>query len=529
MRHAREDGGGGAREDALTLLEPSPSPAGLASGSLSWCLGEREPDCKSPTGSASLLPKIFIASILSLLVSSGAAIGISVSFHMLGGSADHAHARALGHNAAPRRQYATSSNNPRADQVQKREMELLLETQPSAPEGVGPGTCYEALLEEAKGLAPVNASKVEKWMHAGPYFAVTGGLGAHEFPKMMGKVREKTIWSFWYDAEHCRSAARCIMPAVAQLCSETVRKHQGGFDYKLLHFDEVLDYVSPMELPLHWKKLQPVQMKDAIMNALLARYGGIAMDVTTILFRTLDAYWLQMVESQATFRGYMYRASGRPWGLPQVIAPWFMMSRREGLLSTAARAQAVYLCDAHRAPSFTLGDHTLTPVLHMFNYSLPRCDMDPLVTNKWACPELDQPRWYDAMPGPARNDRLLMLRDPREGPQLDFALLDDFSMGTWHTWNSTPFAPEAWATLRGTQSLEPPTEPCPSMSACWHSFMRRYRKFAPLGFIKLFRGGGRLRHVGLKEILKDEDTFFYQWLKLAGLNSSQLEPPKLGL
>lgn len=515
----------------MTLLEPNPNSPGPLSSL--WGGGNEETD---ESGSTQVMPKLFLASILSLLVSSGAATGISLSYHFLSGSAPtdrgghrHGGSHLFVQHAPARREYAMESGGSvTSDQVQRRELELVLEPGASRQRAAATGSCYEALLQEAAGLTPENTSKVEKWMNAGPFYAVTGGLAGHQFPKMMGKVREKTIWAFWYDPEHCRSAARCIMPAVAHLCSETVRKHQGGFDYKILHFDEVLDYVSQMELPLHWKRLQPVQMKDAVMNAVLARYGGIALDMTTILFGTLDAQWLQMVENQVTFRGYMYRVGGRPWGLPEVTAPWFLMSRREGLLSSAARDQAVYYCDADRAPSLTLGDHTLTPVLRMFNYSLPRCDEDPLVTNKWACPELDQPRSYDAMPGPSRNDRLVMLRDPREGPHLDFALLDDFSMGTWHTWNSTPFTPEVWASMQGTQSLAPPTEPCPSMSACWHSFMRRYRKVAPLGFIKLFRGGGRLRHKSLKELLDDKDTFFYQWLKLAGLNSSQLDASKMG-
>lgn len=342
---------------------------------------------------------------------------------------------------------------------------------------------------------------------------------------MYGKVKEKTIWAYWYHPEHCPSSARCVLPPLVQLCSESVQRNRGSFDYKVMHYDEIFKYVTRMEMPIHITKMKPAIQKDALMNALLARYGGVAMDISSILLRPLDEYWEEMVASGATFRGYMYRAGGMHWGNSENMAVWFLMSRREGVFSTAVRNQVWGMGDyklppnkqqlGYHNPYFAMGDQTLTPILSMFNYSLPRCVKDPTVGPPWSwkdmCPEYEFPRYSDAMPGPPRNDAKIILREPREGPQLPFSFADDFSMGAWRvSSNKVVNCTGEW--------------PCLTQRDCWEEvFLRRYRARAGPGkphvleFVKLFNSGGDLKKLSRQELLADHDTFLYHWLRLAGL------------
>lgn len=368
-----------------------------------------------------------------------------------------------------------------------------------------------------------------------PYEEITGSPG-HVLPEMYGKVREKTIWSYWHHPETCPSSRNCVLPAAIQLCAETVMRNRGDFDYKIVHQDEVSKYVSPIELPVRWQDLRETLQKDALMNALLARYGGVAMDISTILLRPLDDYWDEMVHKGATFFGYMYRLNGRPWRHAEVTTVWFLMSRREGIFSTAVRNQVIGMGDKMNTGAYhhwylALGDQTLLPVLEMFNYSLPKCYEDPTVTipvdsklhtfpdqNPRWCPEHEQPSWYQGVTGPARNDTRILLRDPRDGPQLPFAFL---GMLRWKIHETG----KRWTAKDAVPGSPMDGEKCASPKSCWEDvFLPRFTEVpAPgqaklLSFIKLFHHASEFEGMSREDILADKDTYFYNFLRLAGLD-----------
>jgi len=246
------------------------------------------------------------------------------------------------------------------------------------------------------------------------------------------------------------------------------------------------------------------------MNALLARYGGVALDITTVLLHPLDDYWNEMVIHRATFRGYLYRINGQPWSRPEVVAPWFLMSRREGVFSTTVRNQVVRHCDAYRYPDLPLGDRTLAPVLGTFNTTFPSCSEDSTVPNKAACPDQKEPRTQPGIQGPPpRNDRRLILMDPRDGPHLPFAFLDDYGMGTWNLTDTTPL-------------LDHPLE-CNSPGECWQRVVLPRYHSGLLVLVKLFQHGGRLRSQGGDQLLARRSSFFFNWLQLAGLSRASME------
>jgi hypothetical protein len=127
------------------------------------------------------------------------------------------------------------------------------------------------------------------------------------------------------------------------------------------------------------------------------------------------------------------------------------------------------------------------------------------------CPEFEFPEWNGTMPGPPRNDAKIMLREPREGPQLPFAFLDEFSMGLWHVNSSEE-----------VNSGIPPR--CDTQRECWERvFLERFhRKPLPgrtsaMTFVKMFGSAGRLKEFSRAQLLEDRNTYFYNWLKIAGL------------
>jgi len=257
------------------------------------------------------------------------------------------------------------------------------------------------------------------------------------------------------------------------------------------------------------------------MNALLARYGGVALDISTILFRPLDDQWDEMVRRGATFRGYMYRVNNLPWRQPEATAVWFLMSRREGIFSSAVRSQLIGMGDrsdtsAYSKSYLALGDQTLTPILTMFNYSLPKCKHDSTVLHKWECPE-NELEWTAEATGPARTDTQLLLRDPRDGPQLPFAFV---GMATWNISDGNTPIDKSDSAIGSSMY----TAACDSMQRCWEDiFLPRFLELPSGGeghrmpFVKMFRHGADLQDKSRKELLSAKHAYFYNWLMLAGL------------
>jgi len=381
-------------------------------------------------------------------------------------------------------------------------------------------------------------AKMDKIDKLRPYDIITGGSKAHAEPEMYGQVQEKTIWAYWYHPKDCRTAYNCKLPPVVQLCKETIERNRGSFAFKIVHRDEVDKFVNKIELPMRWEELIPAQQKDSLMNALLARYGGVALDISTILIRPLDDLWSDMVAQGATFRGYMYRLNGDPWRHAESTVVWFLMSRREGIFTNAVRNQVIGMGDRKDTGHYhhwylALGDQTVTPLLRMFDFTLPACTSDPTITNpppngawdqkKAMCPELEI-HWNGTKQHVARNDTRLILRDPRDGPQMPFAF--GTNMTLWKIWDDTPFTEAILPSSMRVPGGPMQGDACASPKECWSVFMRRYEATpfqvgeAPLlSFVKLFAHAKELAGMERSQLMNLTDSFFLSWLHLAGMYS----------
>jgi hypothetical protein len=313
----------------------------------------------------------------------------------------------------------------------------------------------------------------------GPYHAITGHHG-HELPEMYGKVPEKTIWLYWKD--------RGTIPDFVQLCIETIEHNRGGFEVRVLYEDDVDKYVSRIELPVRWSSLMPAQQKDSLMNALLARYGGVALDATMVLFKPLDAWWDEMLTKGAFFRGFMY---------PHIeTAVWFLMARKEGLFRSATTAQVIGMGDdfntdrystENRDRYFAFGDGTITPIIGMYDHTRRKC-FKPADGAQACYPPV--PEGEESL-GASK----LMIADPGQSAQLPYAT--DYSFPLW---NVQEHAGE------------------------WDIFIQRQNAPGLMPFVKMFQSGGPAKKYSRKQLLAMKDSFFCHWLRLAGHSGCGQEP-----
>jgi len=128
-------------------------------------------------------------------------------------------------------------------------------------------------------------------------------------PPSVGPPAAKVIWAY-HDGD---------LQPYQQLCKETIKKHKGDFDFRLLNKDTVTQHISMEDLPKDWNDLKPQYKRDAAINALLARHGGVALDINTILFRSLEHWWDEDIEGHGVaFKGFYYKSRAE-------TASWFMM------------------------------------------------------------------------------------------------------------------------------------------------------------------------------------------------------------
>lgn len=98
----------------------------------------------------------------------------------------------------------------------------------------------------------------------------------------MQQQYEKIIWLYWQNPY-----GQTQMPIYLQLCLETIKRHCGTFEVKLLNENTVLDYINLPEKINHVPYI--MQKADYIRYALLQKYGGIWLDIDCILLRDIDA------------------------------------------------------------------------------------------------------------------------------------------------------------------------------------------------------------------------------------------------
>jgi hypothetical protein len=142
------------------------------------------------------------------------------------------------------------------------------------------------------------------------------------------------LWLYW------ETPPSSIFPSYLSLCYQTIKKHcSSDFQVILLNEKTVYDYLPSLRLYSQkpfLKKLSIPQKTDIIRIFLLYHYGGIWLDLDTIVFQSLLPYYEYL-------RDYDYVGFGCNFGQDNCEkdphgygAPsnWCMISRPRGILMT---------------------------------------------------------------------------------------------------------------------------------------------------------------------------------------------------
>ncbi|GAB5369428.1 hypothetical protein AAMO2058_001403700 [Amorphochlora amoebiformis] len=136
-------------------------------------------------------------------------------------------------------------------------------------------------------------------------------------------VNEKTIWGYWADGEE-------NMPDFYKLCVQTWRIQNPFWDVVLLNKGTVLKYLSKSELPPKFQKMKPHGASDHIRLGLLAKYGGVWLDVSILLRESMDSIaWGNIEEGSAEFVGTYNPIYGSAHlGNRDFVESWFLATKR---------------------------------------------------------------------------------------------------------------------------------------------------------------------------------------------------------
>ena len=118
-----------------------------------------------------------------------------------------------------------------------------------------------------------------------------------------GSVIPNVIWSFW-------AQGATEIPPVIETCVETWRANAGVASIRVLDLLSLSEYLSNDELPQTFSALTPQMQSDAVRLALLAKYGGIWLDASTVVTTALMP-WLEKVSIGRGFFLFQNPSAGR--------------------------------------------------------------------------------------------------------------------------------------------------------------------------------------------------------------------------
>eukprot|EP00927_Polykrikos_kofoidii_P042978 TRINITY_DN37034_c0_g1_i1.p1 TRINITY_DN37034_c0_g1~~TRINITY_DN37034_c0_g1_i1.p1 ORF type:complete len:359 (+),score=64.50 TRINITY_DN37034_c0_g1_i1:116-1192(+) len=142
-------------------------------------------------------------------------------------------------------------------------------------------------------------------------------------PSLSSTVRERTIWAYWAQGAE-------LMPAMFRMCVDTWKHHNLNWDIKVLDRVSVYDYVSKTDLPNKFDVLlSPQTASDCVRLALLARHGGVWLDVTILLRESLDDIcWTDLQSNKISAAAFFHPHYGTTrFEGEDFVESWFLATR----------------------------------------------------------------------------------------------------------------------------------------------------------------------------------------------------------
>lgn len=123
------------------------------------------------------------------------------------------------------------------------------------------------------------------------------------------------------------------MPDFRRLCVETWAAQNPGWQIHLLDRDSVFQFLTPRDLPRLWPGMYVPWQADAVRLALLAKYGGLWIDASTICLQPFERWMYGAIMSDETptdIGGFYFSA----WGTEMYegkdfVENWVVAARRE--------------------------------------------------------------------------------------------------------------------------------------------------------------------------------------------------------
>jgi len=154
-------------------------------------------------------------------------------------------------------------------------------------------------------------------------FRITPNVPSTPLKGLTGEVRERTIWGYWAQGhDH--------MPEFFKMCVDTWRNHNPGWDVRVLSRAALPDFLSEADLPNRFQHLfSPQTASDCVRLALLARYGGVWLDVNVLLRVSLDELCWDAVSSDAVCAaGFFHPRYGTSrFKNKDFIESWFLATK----------------------------------------------------------------------------------------------------------------------------------------------------------------------------------------------------------
>lgn len=120
----------------------------------------------------------------------------------------------------------------------------------------------------------------------------------------------KIIWSYWINmpGKNNSDPTKNTIPQFVELCAESWKKLNPEYKVHVLNDTTVWNFVNRSELPAKFDELMVQHKSDAIRLALLARHGGVWIDASTILVKSLAHI---LGENPSDYRTF-FELNGKP-------------------------------------------------------------------------------------------------------------------------------------------------------------------------------------------------------------------------
>lgn len=171
-------------------------------------------------------------------------------------------------------------------------------------------------------------------------------------PTELAPAIPRIIWSYWHSAEQ---------PEVVRRCIANWARHNPDYKIHVLSAATLSQHVPAADRPADFDRHSPARQSDWLRLYLLHRHGGIWLDASIILTRSLD--WMlhaQQADSADYLGFYLQRYTTRPQC--PVIDSWAM----------AAPAGSPFMADwfaEFSGRAWPLGDAQYLAELHTHDYA----------------------------------------------------------------------------------------------------------------------------------------------------------------